>query len=152
LDYLSDLNNFIDQRIRFISIGLAVIGLLDSLYLAIVKFTNSYALCGPLGDCESVNSSSYSEIAGIPIAVLGAGSYSLMIILLLLERQNRFWQEYSPMLVFGLCLVGVLYSIYLTYVEIAILEAICPYCVLSAIILVVLLVLSSIRLWRGFSG
>jgi uncharacterized membrane protein len=139
-----------DKKIQLASIVLAFIGLADSIYLTFVKFSGQYALCGSIGDCESVNSSRYSEIGGIPIALLGAIAYLLIILLLLTENRNKFLEEYSRLFVFGISLVGVLYSIYLTYLEVAVLKAICPYCVISALILVVLLVLSSIRLWRGF--
>ena len=133
-----------------ISIVLAIIGLIDSVYLAWVKYTDQYALCGPIGNCESVNTSQYSEIFGIPIALLGAGAYLVIIVLLLVESRNEFMHEYSSLLVFGISLIGVLYSIYLTYIEIAVLRAICPYCVISAIVLVLLLVLSTIRLIQTF--
>ena len=135
-----------DGKLRRASILLAVLGLLDSIYLGWVKFTGAYALCGPIGNCESVNSSQYSEIFGIPIALLGAGAYAIMIVLLLLENRCQIWAELSSMIVFGMSLIGVLYSIYLTYIEVAVLKAICPYCVISAIILVILLLLSGIRL------
>lgn len=121
-------------------------GLVDSIYLTWVKYTGAYALCGPIGDCESVNSSQYSEVFGIPIALLGAGAYALIILLLVLERYGGVWIEYGQTIVFGMSLIGVLYSIYLTYIEIAVLKAICPYCVISAIILLALLVISGFRL------
>ena len=139
-----------DNRIRVISIVLAFIGLIDSIYLVWVKYTDQYALCGPIGNCESVNTSQYSEIFGIPIALLGAGAYLVIIVLLLLENRSEIMHEYSPMLVFGISLIGVIYSIYLTYIEIVVLRAICPYCVISAIVLVLLLVLSTIRLMQFF--
>ena len=135
-----------DGKLRRASILLAVLGLLDSIYLGWVKFTGAYALCGPIGNCESVNSSQYSEIFGIPIALLGAGAYAVMIVLLLLENRGQVWAEFVPMIVFGMSLIGVLYSIYLTYIEVAVLKSICSYCVISAIILVILLLLSGIRL------
>ncbi|OGO34288.1 MAG: hypothetical protein A2Z16_12700 [Chloroflexi bacterium RBG_16_54_18] len=138
----------VKDKLHLSSIFLAIIGLLDSLYLYWVKITNAYALCGPIGDCESVNSSRFAEIAGIPIALLGAGSYLTILGLLLLERRRYFWAEYVPLMVFGLSLVGVMYSAYLTYVEVAILKAICPYCVISAIVLVILLALATVRLLR----
>jgi uncharacterized membrane protein len=97
-----------------------------------------------------VNTSQYSEIWGIPIALLGAGAYLVIIVLLLLEERSELMREYSPLLVFGLSLVGVIYSIYLTYIEVAVLRAICPYCVISAVVLVLLLVLSTIRLIQTF--
>ncbi|UCD98799.1 MAG: vitamin K epoxide reductase family protein [Chloroflexota bacterium] len=135
-----------DSKLRISSIILAILGLVDSIYLTWVKYTGAYALCGPIGDCESVNSSQYSEVFGIPIALLGAGAYALIILLLVLERYGGVWIEYGQTIVFGMSLIGVLYSIYLTYIEIAVLKAICPYCVISAIILLALLVISGFRL------
>lgn len=135
-----------DRKLRLFSLILAAIGLLDSIYLTYVKIANRYALCGPIGDCESVNSSQYSEISGVPIALFGAGAYLIIILLLGLESRGGGWFEYGPMLVFGISLAGVLYSAYLTYIEIAVLRAICPYCVVSAVVLVLLLILSVLRL------
>lgn len=140
-----------DNLFRKISIGLAFIGLLDSLYLTGVKFTGQYALCGPVGDCESVNSSIYSEVYGIPIALLGALAYLGILISLFAEGKNVLGRDTLRLMVFGISLVGVIFSIYLTYIEIAVLKAICPYCVLSAIILVILLVLSTLRVAHGVS-
>ena len=130
------------KTIRWISVVLVIVGLLDSIYLAWLKFANATAACGNIGDCESVNSSPYAEVAGIPIALFGAGAYLLMLILLIIEPRNEFWRANASLGIFGISLAGVLYSAYLTYVEIAILHAICPFCVLSAIILVALLTMS----------
>jgi uncharacterized membrane protein len=134
------------RKLRIFSLILAGLGLLDSVYLTWVKIANRYALCGPIGDCESVNSSQYSEIYGVPIALFGAGAYLALILLLWLESRGGGWQEYGPMLVFGISFAGVLYSAYLTYIVIAVLRAICPYCVVSAIALVLLLILAILRL------
>lgn len=139
-----------DNKLRLTSIILAILGLLDSIYLTWLKFSGQYAFCGPIGDCELVNSSKYSEMFGIPIAVLGAGAYLSMAVLLVLETRGKFWAEYSPLMVFGISLIGTLYSIYLTYVELAILQEICPYCVVSAFLLVILLISSSVRLFNTF--
>ena len=135
-------------KFRLSSFILAGIGFVDSLYLTYVKLSNSYAICGPIGDCESVNTSKYAEIAGIPIALLGAGTYLVIILLLLMENRGDYWAEYGPIMVFGISLAGVLYSAYLTYVEIYVLRAICPYCVVSAVVLVLLLALATTRLVR----
>lgn len=136
------------DKLRIFSMIFAGLGFLDSVYLTWVKVANRYALCGPIGDCASVNSSQYSEIYGIPIALLGAAAYLVIILLLLVEARGGFWLDYGPGLVFGISLAGVLYSAYLTYIEVAVLKAICPYCVVSAIILVLLLVLSMQRFLR----
>ncbi|MEN8171242.1 MAG: vitamin K epoxide reductase family protein [Chloroflexota bacterium] len=130
------------NKFRWTFAIIAFVGLLDSIYLSWLKLANATAACGNIGDCESVNSSPYAEIAGIPIALFGVGAYLMIIIFLLMELRTEFWRENAPLFVFGISLAGVLYSAYLTYVEVAILHAICPYCVLSAIVLVLLLILS----------
>jgi len=121
------INNYVnimtDNKIRIASMVLACIGLLDSLYLTWVKVSNRLAFCGPLGDCESVNSSQYSEIGGIPIAIFGAGAYVFIILILVLEARSSVWKEYGRYLLLGISLVGTLYSIYLTYLEIAVIHA-----------------------------
>ncbi|MDA1330409.1 MAG: vitamin K epoxide reductase family protein [Chloroflexi bacterium] len=129
-------------------IVLAGIGLLDALYLTWIKLANQQAMCAGIGNCEVVNSSQYAELAGMPIALFGASAYLLILVLLLLEDRTEFLSENGPMLIFGFSLAGVLYSAYLTYIEIYVLRAICPFCVLSAIVLVALLALSWLRI-RG---
>ena len=134
-----------------ISIGASLAGLVDSVYLTWIKIADKTAACSNIGDCEAVNNSIYSEIAGIPIALLGAGAYLLIIILLLLESRYPEQVANLQMGVFGLSLVGTLYSAYLTYLEIAVLRAICPFCVVSAIAIFVLLIVSVFRLRESFS-
>lgn len=137
-----------DRTLRTASLILAGLGLLDSLYLTYVKVSNTFALCGPIGNCESVNTSRYSEIAGIPIAVFGAGAYLLMLAVLLLEARGGLWRDNGPLAMFGLSLLGVLYSVFLTYLELFVIRAICPYCVISAIILMLLLIIALLRLFN----
>lgn len=123
------------------------VGLLDAVYLTILKYTNNKAMCiEGLGDCWSVNISRYSRIAGIPVAVLGAIAYLAIISLLILEKRGVFWRSRGVTIQFGLSLIGVLYSLYLTYLEIAVIRAICPFCVLSAICMLILFGLSLARL------
>jgi uncharacterized membrane protein len=125
---------------------LALIGLIDSIYLAYIKLANQTASCGLFGDCEAVNNSRYSEIGGVPIAVLGAAGYLAILVLLYLDRPAADGSDAIRFALFGVTLAGTLYSIYLTYLEIFVLEAICPYCVLSAVVMGGLFVLSLIRL------
>ncbi len=130
------------------SVVLSAVGLVDSVYLTWIKVANRAASCAGIGDCETVNNSRFSEIGGVPIALLGAGAYVLLLLLLVGERRGWISAEASRMAVFGLALAGTLYSLYLTYVEIAILRAICPFCVVSAVAIIGILVLSLIRLLR----
>ncbi|MEW6716427.1 MAG: vitamin K epoxide reductase family protein [Chloroflexota bacterium] len=132
------------NKLLYLAMGVAGVGLVDSLYLSWIKL--AHAVCAGIGDCDVVNTSAYSEIYGIPIALLGAGCYIAILLLLGLDLRGGRWQEVSPLAVFGFSLAGVLYSLYLTWIEVAVLKATCPYCVLSAVALVVLLILSIIRL------
>ena len=136
------------DKLRLTSFIIAAIGLLDSLYLSYSKLSHTQVYCAGSGNCEMVNSSVYSEIAGIPIAFLGAAAYLVILIVLYLEGKGDFWKENSPLIIFGMTLAGTLYSIYLTFIEIAVLKAICPYCVVSAIAQVSLLFVTVVRLFR----
>ena len=73
---------FAADRARWVSVGLAVLGALDSLYLTYIKYANAPAFCSGVGDCESVNNSVYSQVAGVPIALFGLGAYLLIALLL----------------------------------------------------------------------
>jgi uncharacterized membrane protein len=137
--------------LRNIAIALASIGLADSVYLTWIKFANQEALCSGIGSCEVVNSSQYAVVAGIPIALFGALAFLAILIALVFESRVNFLQENGLILVFGLSLAGVLYSVYLTYIELFVIKAICPFCVLSALCLLGLLYVSTMRLrnqWR----
>jgi len=126
-----------------LSVGLALLGLVDSSYLTWIKLANAAYTCSNIGDCEAVNNSSFAAVGGIPIAALGAAAYAVILLLLMLDRRRSELLRFG---VFGLSLAGTLYSAYLTYVQVAILKAICPFCTASAVILTALLVLSILRL------
>ncbi|MCC6190492.1 MAG: vitamin K epoxide reductase family protein [Anaerolineales bacterium] len=147
------MSNSADQarpgRLRWVSAVLAALGVLDSAYLTWVKLANTRAFCSGVGDCDAVNSSVYSEVRGVPIALLGLGVYLLILGLLALERRLPILAEFGPLAVFGLALTGTLYSAYLTYVELFVLYAVCPYCVVSALLITGILVLAVARLLHG---
>jgi uncharacterized membrane protein len=125
----------------------ASVGLLTAIYLTIAKLANSQDMCiQGFGDCWTVNNSIYSEFFGIPIALFGAAAFLSILILLWLETRNQFWKTNGRLLLFGITLLGVLLSGYLTYIEIAVIEAICPFCVISAIAMVLLFIFNVGRL------
>ncbi len=137
--------------LRRAALVLAVIGLIDSLYLLWIKISSTTAMCFGVGDCEAVNTSVYSTIHGIPIALFGALAYAAMLAALLLEVRMAFYAEWSPLIVFGLAFAGMLYSAYLTYIEIAVLHKICPYCVTSAVAITLICIISGIRLYHLYA-
>ena len=77
------------MKVRILLIIGSLIGLIDALYLTWEKISGNSALCiQGLGDCYSVNNSIYSEFFGIPVAVLVAGAYLLILAVLFLEPKN----------------------------------------------------------------
>jgi uncharacterized membrane protein len=114
-------------------LALSVAGLGISSYLAYTHWADATIACGGVGNCNLVNNSEYAELAGIPVAFLGALCYAAMIasalVWLWLRPSGLAW---PVMALWGLSVGGTLYSGYLTYVEIFVLEAICIYCVASA--------------------
>jgi len=135
-----------NNRLKLITFVLASIGFIDSIYLLWIKISQNKALCLPgIGDCWSVNTSRYSEIFGIPLSVFGAVAYLAILSLLWLEGRRIPFQQFFPLLIFGITLAGTLFSIYLTYLELFVIHAICPFCVVSAIVMTLLLVVNTIR-------
>lgn len=107
-------------------------------------------MCLPgLGDCWTVNNSVYSQVFGIPVAFLGAGAYLLILLILILETRNDFLKRNGLLVVFGFCVIGTIFSGYLTYLELFVIKAICPFCVVSALIMLILLILTSVRLLKS---
>lgn len=135
---------------RWFFIITAITGILNGLYLTVLKFTNNKNLClQGVGDCWSVNTSIYSQVFGIPVALLGTFAFVLLLGAFLLERKVGILAEYGKYILFAVSLVGVLYSIYLTYLEVAVIKAICPFCLLSAIAMLILFILAVTRLAKS---
>ena len=135
--------------LRWASMVFAILGSLVAGYLTYIKLAHVEAVCRGVGDCEAVNSSIYSHISGIPIAALGLAAYLVILALLALESRVEGLQDYAPLGIFGLALTGTLYSAYLTYVELFVIHAVCPYCVASAVLITGLLIMAVVRLVRG---
>jgi uncharacterized membrane protein len=132
----------------WISFVLAFLGMLDSAYLLVYKLTNINAMCLGNGGCHDVNFSAYSEIGGIPISLFGIAAFLVIAGILLLEPRTKFMAENGPLAIFGISLAGVAFSAYLTWLEIYVIHAICPFCVASAVIITLIFILAIIRLFH----
>lgn len=137
-----------DRSLYRISIGLSILGTLVSIYMTIFKLTENASMCLGNGGCSVVNSSIYSEVSGIPVALIGVGGYLAILALLLTENRINLLKQNGPLFIFGLSLVGFLFTLYLVYVEIALIHALCPFCVTSQITMTILFIFSVILLVR----
>jgi uncharacterized membrane protein len=137
-----------DKRLTQVTIALAVIGLLVSIYMMIYKITGNDSMCIGSGGCSVVNASRYSEVNGIPVAALGIVGYAAILGVLWLERRPGFFKTNGSMIFFGLSLMGFLFTVWLIYVEIALIKAYCPFCLTSQAVMTVIFILSVIRVVR----
>ncbi len=137
-----------DKWMYRISIALALLGLVVSIYMTVYKLTDNQSMCIGNGGCSKVNSSPYAEVYGIPVAIFGVGGYGVIAGLLFWENRRKFLKENGSMIVFGLALIGFLFTLYLVYVELALIHALCPFCLTSQVTMTVLFILSIIRLAR----
>src|SRR5882672_12469135 len=99
-------------------------------------------------DCDVVNRSSYSKIAGIPVALVGLLAYLLMLALAVFQREK----PETPALLLFLSSAGLVFSLYLTYVEAAVLRTWCILCLTSLLSIGLITVLSGLRLRRDLRG
>jgi uncharacterized membrane protein len=121
--------------------AVAAAGVLVSIYLTATKLAGSRALfCEAGGGCDVVQSSRYAILLGLPTAAWGLGLYAIVLGLALWGFTVRRWQ-----VAFVLGVVGVAFSAYLAYLQLAVLHAICIWCVVDALIAVALL---GVILWR----
>ena len=115
--------------------GLALLGLAISIYLTWVHYAGIEPVCTGISDCERVQSSDYAELLGIPVAVIGLGGYAAILASLRLRVEVTALLSY----------LAVAFSGYLTWAELFRIEAICQWCVASAIASLAIAVLATLR-------
>ena len=123
---------------------LAVIGLGVAGYLAYVETAQTRAVCGPVGDCNTVQQSEYARLFGIiPIGVLGAAGYAAILAAWVAGHLPGTLARSARPALFTMTLFGTLFSIYLTFLEPFVIGATCAWCLTSAVIMTCLLLLAS---------
>ncbi|MGO9487560.1 MAG: vitamin K epoxide reductase family protein [Solirubrobacteraceae bacterium] len=133
------------RTLRITLIVLTAIGIALAGYLTYIHFAGIKPLCGRGGGtCEKVQTSQYSKLAGVPVALLGLIGYVAIMGTLLVREDER-----SRFATAAIALGGVGFSAYLTYREVFTLKEICEWCVSSAILLTVIMCLSMWRFLRG---
>lgn len=129
--------------LRTATIVVAVIGTAIAAYLTYVHYAGIEPICAVSGGCEKVQSSEYAELAGIPVALLGLIGY-LGILAAAVAPGDA-----ARLVASSLALGGFAFSLYLTYLELFEIDAICQWCVASAVAMTVLALLTALRLVRG---
>jgi uncharacterized membrane protein len=120
-------------RLRIAVAALALVGAAISGYLVWVHFAELQPFCvGGGGGCEQVQSSQYAKLGGVPVAVIGLAGYLAILVSLVPPGSGG-----RSVTVF-LALAGAGFSAYLTYLELAVIDAICQWCVASAIVMTAL--------------
>jgi uncharacterized membrane protein len=132
-----------DRRLRGAIFALALVGLCVAAYLTYVHYEDIKPVCGLGGDCQKVQTSQWSKVGGVPVALLGLIGYALILASLFVPGEaGRVAGAF-------LALIGFAFSAYLTYRELFSIDAICPWCVVSACLMTLLAVLTAIRLVRA---
>ena len=136
-----------DKKLYWVSVGLAALGIMVSIYMTIFKLTSNNAMCLGSGDCSTVNASKYSAIYGVPVALFGVLGYlAILGVLLMQERGGDFFKKNGVLVLFGLVITGFLFTLYLIYLEIFVIKALCPFCITSQITMTILFIITIYRL------
>ncbi len=126
---------------------LPALGIAVSAYLTAIHYDDGLLVCG-LSDCHMVQTSDYAEIVGIPVALLGLGMYVAAFALIVVRWLRPAITVYATASTFAIALAAVIFAGYLTYVELFVLEAICQWCVVSAVLTALLLLTDGVLVAR----
>ena len=119
-----------NRLVVFVILIASIVGFTDASYLAAKYYSGSAVECAILAGCAQVTTSQYAEIAGVSIALVGAIYYFLLFVLGVLFREKsdaRFLAAIA-----ALSSLGFLVSIWFTYLQVAVIKALCVYCLTSA--------------------
>lgn len=124
--------------------ALCILGLGVAGYLAYVETTHTEAVCGPIGDCNTVQQSAYAQLFGmLPIGILGVIGYiSILLTWVVARVQRGETANLARVTLVVFTTFGFLFSIYLTFLEPFVIGATCAWCITSAIIMTALFVLT----------
>lgn len=141
---------FTIRRLQGISV---IFGLFVSGYLSYLKIADAPSVCvkGGAFNCDLVLNSKYSELGGIPIAWLGLAIYLMLAFILVAEDRHSLLRQYGQLAAFGVALFAWLFSMWLVYVQFALLAALCPWCLSHEINFTILFGLICLRLYRQLS-
>jgi uncharacterized membrane protein len=122
---------------------MSLLGLFVSAYLYLYKIGRIGTLACGSGGCETVQTSQWSRFAGVEVALIGLVGYAILFVVALIALQpSPGGRRWPADLLAALAAGGVLFTAYLTYLELFVIQAICRWCVGSAAIIVAILILA----------
>jgi uncharacterized membrane protein len=128
---------------------LSLTGLFISAYLYLYKLGKIGSLACGTGGCETVQWSPWSRFAGVEVSLVGLLGYASLLVLCLASLQPSMLHRRAPALLLALLSgIAVLFTIYLTYLELFVIHAICRWCVASGVVIVGIFILSLFDLRR----
>ena len=128
---------------RMLTALVALLGLFVSIYLVMYKTGLIGTLACGTGGCETVQLSKWAFFLGVPVAAWGVAYYAVIFGLAVAGIQDRFADSRRiPLALVALTAVGLLFSAWLTYLELWVIHAICRWCVVSAVLAVMLFALA----------
>jgi uncharacterized membrane protein len=128
-----------DRALQRATVVLAAFGIGIATYLTYVHYADIEPFCTGISTCERVQTSDYANVAGVPVALLGLFGYlGILAAALMRGRLARGAAVY-------LAYVGFGFSAYLTWAELAEIDAICQWCIVSAVLMTLL---AAIVTWR----
>lgn len=117
-----------DRHLRLAAAIVTLAGIGIAAYLTWAHFADESVICVQGGGCETVQQSSYSEIAGIPVAALGLAAYLLMLALLVWDA------PVARLSAAALAIVGLLFSAYLVALQLFVIDAVCVWCMANDLV------------------
>jgi uncharacterized membrane protein len=134
---------------RMSAVLLSLAGLFISAYLYLYKLGRIGSLACGTGGCETVQLSPWSSFAGVDVALIGVLGYAGLLALTLASLQPGLARRRWPAtLLVGMAAMGVLFAVYLTYLELFVIHAICRWCVASAFVILAIFMVALLDLRR----
>ena len=128
---------------------LSLTGLFISAYLYLYKLGKIGSLACGTGECDTVQLSPWSRVAGVDVALIGVLGYAGLLALSLAALQPPLaGRPWPAVLLAGLAGIGVLFSAYLTYLELFVIHAICRWCVASGVVILAIFIVALLELRR----
>jgi uncharacterized membrane protein len=130
-----------DRALRISASAVAALGVAASGYLTWAHYRGSQVACIAGGGCETVQESSYAEIAGIPVALVGLLGYATILALIAWDAPT------ARLVAASLAFVGLLFSGYLLVLQLFVIDALCTWCVVNDVLIApALAILTALRL------